>query len=235
MFPSCIAAVLRSRQNGRTGGRHFLAAFSPAMAEEIDPWGPPIVVAPIGTERDLWVFGYGSLMWRPGFPYLEAHPALLRGWHRSLCVYSHHHRGTAARPGLVLGLDRGGACRGVAFRVADAEAETTRAYLIEREQVTLVYREIASRVRLDDGRTVQALTFVVDRGHHQYAGILTPERQAELIRSAQGVSGRNIDYLESTLRHLEELRVRDGRLMDVARHLPLPVQAEPDPTAAPEF
>lgn len=197
---------------------------------------PPTAFPECGRSQDLWVFGYGSLMWRPGFPYLEAHPALLRGWHRSLCVYSHHHRGTAARPGLVLGLDRGGACRGVAFRVAAGAADATRAYLIEREQVTLVYREIAARLRLDDGRDVRAMTFAVDRAHHQYAGMLPPDRQAELVRSAQGVSGRNVDYLENTLRHLQEIGVRDARLSAVARRLGVAAPApEPDPIPRPEF
>ena len=210
--------------------------FRSAMTADTDPSEPPAISNPGGLGEDLWIFGYGSLMWRPGFPYLEAHPALLRGWHRSLCVYSHHHRGTPARPGLVLGLDRGGACRGVAFRVAAIEAETTRAYLIEREQVTLVYREIAARVRLDDGRILRAMTFAVDRDHHQYAGSLAPERQAELVRSAHGVSGRNIEYLENTLRRLKELGVRDGRLQAVARSLGLAALApEPDPAPLLEF
>ena len=192
--------------------------------------------APGRNGGELWVFGYGSLMWRPGFSYLEAHPALLRGWHRSLCVFSHYHRGTAQRPGLVLGLDRGGACRGVAFRVPEAEAESVRAYLIAREQVTLVYREIAARAWLDDGRQVRAMTFVVDRAHHQYAGVLPAERQAELVRSAVGLSGRNVDYLENTLRHLDEIGVRDRPLLAVARCLGLnPRQTERRPKGTPEF
>ena len=92
-----------------------------------------------GEQGDLWVFGYGSLMWRPGFPYLDRRTAHLHGYHRSLCVYSHVHRGTPEKPGLVLGLDRGGRCQGVAFRVAAEEAEATLHYLREREQVTGVY------------------------------------------------------------------------------------------------
>src|SRR3712207_8276797 len=120
--------------------------------------------------EDLWVFGYGSLMWRPGFPHLERVHAHLYGYHRSLCVFSHVHRGTPEHPGLVLGLDRGGRCHGVAFRVDAAEAAETVRYLREREQVTAVYRERSLPVRLDDGRAVAALAYVVDRSHPQYAG-----------------------------------------------------------------
>ena len=121
--------------------------------------------------QDLWVFGYGSLMWRPGFEFEERRPALLRGYHRAFCVYSHVHRGTPEKPGLVFGLDAGGSCRGVAFRVDAARAEDVKRYLQAREQVTLVYRDVVKPVELvDEGRRVEALCFVVDRAHEQYAG-----------------------------------------------------------------
>src|SRR3954470_14730207 len=134
---------------------------------------------------DLWVFGYGSLMWRPGFPFLERQHAHLHGYHRALCVFSHVHRGTPERPGLVLGLDRGGRCHGVAFRIAAEEAERTIAYLRAREQVTFVYRERTLPVRLRDGRAVRALAYVVDRKHAQYAGRLPEVDLLRLVR--QGV------------------------------------------------
>src|SRR5579863_4521013 len=118
---------------------------------------------------DLWVFGYGSLMWRPGFAFVERRPAIVRGYHRALCVYSHVHRGTPESPGLVLGLDRGGSCKGVAFRVREEDALATVAYLRQGEQVTLVYRELHLRAQLDDGRGVTALSYAVDRTHGQYA------------------------------------------------------------------
>jgi cation transport protein ChaC len=185
-----------------------------------------------GEASDLWVFGYGSLMWRPGFAYAEAHPAVLRGWHRALCVYSWHHRGTRERPGLVLGLDRGGACRGVAFRIPAHEAEAVRAYLIAREQVTMVYAEIAPQARLDDGRTVRVMTFSADRAHPQYAGRLTVVAQADLVRDAQGVSGRNVDYLANTLRRLAEIGVRDSGLTALGRMLAIDWRPSPAPAAA---
>ena len=126
------------------------------------------------SAEDLWVFGYGSLMWHPGFEFLERIPARLIGLHRALCVYSFVHRGTPERPGLVLGLDRGGMCRGIAFRVAAAAREQTVAYLRAREQVTTVYLETLRRIELEDKarRQVQALCFIVDRSHVQYAGRL---------------------------------------------------------------
>ena len=140
---------------------------------------------------DLWVFGYGSLMWRPGFDVLERVPARLIGLHRALCVFSYVHRGTPEKPGLVLGLDRGGMCRGIAFRVAAAKRESTIAYLRGREQVTSVYLETVRRIELEDEarRQVRALTYVVDRGHVQYAGRLSVEQSVHYVRQGHGRSG----------------------------------------------
>ncbi|ABS63205.1 ChaC family protein [Parvibaculum lavamentivorans DS-1] len=163
--------------------------------------------------QDLWVFGYGSLMWRPGFEHEERRPARLRGYHRSFCVYSHVHRGTPEKPGLVFGLDAGGSCRGVAFRVAGERADETRRYLQAREQVTLVYRDVVKQVELvDTGARVDALCFVVDRAHKQYAGRLSFEEQVCLIAAGEGRSGPNPDYLESTVRHLDEAGLPDKGL-----------------------
>jgi cation transport protein ChaC len=169
----------------------------------------------------LWVFGYGSLMWRPGFEFSEQAPAALIGAHRSLCIYSFHHRGTQEHPGLVLGLDEGGACRGVAFRVAPDKSDMTLAYLREREQVTDVYVEAIKPVSLLDGsgRELEALCYIVDRGHPQYAGRLSMEAQARLVRSASGLSGSNIDYVLNTVRHLEEAGIHDVELMALAQRL----------------
>jgi cation transport protein ChaC len=168
---------------------------------------------------DLWVFGYGSLMWRPGFPHVERRHASLYGYHRSLCVLSHVHRGTPERPGLVLGLDRGGRCLGVAFRVAAREAEATVAYLRGREQVTAVYLERRLPIRLDDGRRVEALAYAVDRRHPQYAGALSEDEVLRLVRQGHGMSGANPDYVRSTHEHLVAMGVVDPVLAHVVEAL----------------
>jgi cation transport protein ChaC len=166
----------------------------------------------MGSAEDLWVFGYGSLMWRPGFPFLERRHAGLHGYHRALCVLSHVHRGTPERPGLVMGLDRGGRCQGVAFRVAAAEAAATVQYLREREQVTSVYLERRLPVRLEGRESVRALAYVVDRRHAQYASGLSFEDVVDHVRQGQGVSGANVDYVRSTHEHLEAMGVTDPLL-----------------------
>jgi cation transport protein ChaC len=171
--------------------------------------------------EDLWVFGYGSLMWRPGFPFVEKVPARMIGLHRSLCVYSFVHRGTPEHPGLVLGLDRGGACRGIAFRVAAADRAKTLRYLREREQVTSVYVETLRGVWLatQPERRVQALTYVVDRGHPQYAGRLSLDERLHHIRQGHGQSGANRDYVLATVQALEEMGCRDAELHVLAEKL----------------
>jgi glutathione-specific gamma-glutamylcyclotransferase len=173
------------------------------------------------ASEDLWVFGYGSLMWRPGFEYLERVPARLIGLHRALCVYSFVHRGTPERPGLVLGLDRGGMCRGIAFRVAAAEREKTVAYLRAREQVTSVYLETIRRIELEDAtrRQLRALCFIVDRGHVQYAGRLTLDECVHHVRQGHGSSGANRDYVIETVHALETLGYRETALHQIAERL----------------
>ena len=164
------------------------------------------------SHGELWVFGYGSLIWRPGFTYSLRCKAMLRGWRRSLCIYSHVYRGTPDHPGLVLGLDRGGACPGVAFRVEAALREPTVRYLREREQVTAVYVERMVPIELESGERVSALTFVADRMHRQYAGRLTREAMLERVRAGTGTSGDNAAYVTETYDHLLAIGVRDGDL-----------------------
>jgi cation transport protein ChaC len=179
------------------------------------------------ADEDLWVFGYGSLIWRPGFDYLERVPARLIGAHRGLCVFSHVHRGTPERPGLVLGLDLGGACRGIAYRVAAARRGATIGYLRAREQVTLVYRETVRGVTLltNPERRVSALCYMVDRGHPQYAGRLDLATQLHLVRQGHGQSGANRDYVLATVHALEALGLRDRDLHLLAQRLRGPHEA----------
>ncbi|MDH4440034.1 MAG: gamma-glutamylcyclotransferase [Rhizobium sp.] len=164
---------------------------------------------------EFWVFGYGSLMWNPGFPYEERLTARLGGYRRSLCVRSYVHRGTEERPGLVLGLDRGGSCKGVAFRVASDHWPETLAYLRERELVTSVYLERHVRLTLGDTRQVSALTYVIDRAHTQYAGNVSIDEAARIVHGAVGRSGPNPLYVANTAAHLRELGIRDQWLESV--------------------
>jgi cation transport protein ChaC len=167
----------------------------------------------------FWVFGYGSLMWNPGFPHRRSVQGLLRGAHRSLCIYSYVHRGTPEQPGLVFGLDRGGSCRGLAFEIALENRDEVLAYLREREQVTSVYIEAMRPVRLLTGETVEAVTYLVDRSHPQYAGRLDHAEQVRLVRRGVGRSGPNPDYVRSTAAHLHELGIRDHRVEALVREL----------------
>ena len=164
---------------------------------------------------DFWVFGYGSLMWRPGFAHVEAQRARLFGYRRALCIYSFVHRGTPARPGLVLGLDRGGSCVGMAFRVPGDAREAVIAYLREREQVTGVYLERTLPLILENGGKVEAVCYIADRGHLQYAGALAVVEAAAMVRGAVGQSGNNEAYVLSTVEHLQALGIRDRWLEDV--------------------
>jgi glutathione-specific gamma-glutamylcyclotransferase len=159
--------------------------------------------------HDIWVFGYGSLMWNPGFTFAESHPAIAHGVHRRLCVYSTRYRGTPEKPGLVVGLLSGGCCHGVAFRVVAERVAETRTYLTEREQISKIYHEVFRPVRLRDGRTVKALCYVVDQTHKQYAGRLSPEEQLKLVKDSHGNIGPNRDYVCNTAKSLSDIGVED--------------------------
>jgi len=179
----------------------------------------PSITPSSDPSGDLWVFGYGSLMWRPGFRHVERAPALLRGAHRALCVYSVRHRGTTERPGLVLGLDHGGSCHGFAFRVAAGDVPETYAYLTEREQMNRVYREVMRPVVLGDGRTVPALAYIVNRKNRQYARGLDRAALLDHIRQGHGESGACRDYVLNTLTALAELGIDDHALSWLASAL----------------
>lgn len=163
---------------------------------------------------DLWIFAYGSLMWRPDFPAVETAHARLTGYHRCFCIYSTHHRGSAERPGLVLGLDRGQVCDGIAYRVAGSQAKAVMDNLRKRELVNGVYREAFVPITLagETRRDVRALAYIVERAHPSYVARLSLAEQARLIRGATGISGTNLDYLANTLRHLSDLAIRERSL-----------------------
>jgi cation transport protein ChaC len=183
------------------------------------------------SERDVWVFAYGSLMWQPGFAFAEAHHARLVGYHRAFCVYSLHYRGSPARPGLVLGLDRGGVCEGMAFRLAPESTAATLAYLRKRELIYGVYREAFVPVTLAGANeaAVPAMAYIAERAHPSHAGRLPLATQVALIRGASGAAGTNLDYLINTLIHLRELGIRE-RALDRLLALAGPLAAR-DPQA----
>lgn len=166
--------------------------------------------------QDVWVFAYGSLMWRPDFAFVESCRARLGGWHRAMCILSRHWRGTPDRPGLVLGLDRGGSCVGLAFRVEAACWTEVQAALHAREMLVPVYRPCFLPVRLADGRRLPAYAFVVNRGHAQYwrGGI---DEAASLVRQGIGLTGSSRDYLANTVDHMDALGLPDGALHRLLR------------------
>ena len=166
------------------------------------------------VESGFWVFGYGSLMWNPGFPFRDRVIASLNGYHRSFCMRSIHHRGTEDNPGLVLALDRArdACCDGLAFHVGAEHAAQTLDDLRERELISSAYLEAELEIALRDGRVVPAVTYVIDPDHIQYCGNLPLEEQAEIISGAVGGRGPNSEYLFNTALHLEELGLRDQDL-----------------------
>jgi cation transport protein ChaC len=176
----------------------------------------------MAADGEHWVFGYGSLMWRPDFPFAERARATVHRYHRAFCITSTHYRGTAERPGLVLGLDRGRSCTGVAFRITPADVAGVIAYLRERELIYGVYREahVPALVHAADGvREIRAMTYIAERLHPSYAGGLPIKVQAQIIRAARGISGDNLDYAINTVRHLAALGIREpvlDRLIAVA-------------------
>lgn len=172
-----------------------------------------------GSERDgdFWVFAYGSLIWNPGFAFEERAIATLRGWHRAMCILSTHYRGCEEAPGLVLGLDHGGSCRGLAYRVAPRDVSAVRHYLDGRELISGVYRPGFIPVTLKDGRRVPAYVYVAKRHHPQYAGRQTPDQAADLIRRGTGSRGSSRDYLASTVAHLDALGLPDPTLRRLLR------------------
>ncbi len=169
-------------------------------------------------QRPLWVFGYASLMWNPGFPVAEQRLATLHAYHRSFCMSSIHHRGTLESPGLVLALDpaKQATCRGLALRVPDEAVKEAVAYLRERELISSAYVEKLLPVTLDGGEAVTALAYVVDTAHEQYVAGMPLEEQAQIIARAVGGRGPNTEYLWNTVERLQALGIRDDDLIWLA-------------------
>ena len=172
--------------------------------------------------RDFFVFAYGSLMWRPDFPFLEIEPATLYGYHRAFCITSTHYRGTPERPGLVLGLDRGGKCVGRLYRIAAKDAADVAEYLHQRELITGCYEPKRVTLHLARSRRQPGIAYVADRAHYQYAGKLSDAEVAHIIRHAVGVNGSNREYLRNTVLHLEDMGIADGRLHRILKLLESP-------------
>ncbi len=190
-----------------------------AASEVVKPEHKRALLAAARSGREFWVFAYGSLMWNPDFPYADRRPARIHGLHRRFCIYSHHYRGTAQRPGLVLGLAPGGSCTGVIYRVAPADVAPVIDYLWSREMVSGVYEPHAVRARTASAR-IDARTFVADPHHPQYAGGLSLSETASLVRQGVGARGRCVDYLADLVAHLDALDISDGpmhRLLKLAR------------------
>ncbi len=197
--------------------RPFILKGFPAPFEET-PWpnGEDVYSFSMKkTNEGFWIFGYGSLMWRTGFPYLEAAPARLHGYHRCLCIYSINYRGTPDCPGLVMGLDRGGSCKGQAFKVAAEDKARVLDYLQGREMVHGVYVPRTAVIKLENGRRIPACVFITKRDHRQYAGKLGLERTAKLVRQGTGCRGSALEYLENTLEHMEAMGIKDAGLRQV--------------------
>lgn len=173
------------------------------------------------AETDLWVFGYGSLLWNPGFEPVEAVPARLQGYHRSFCMWSIHHRGSEEDPGLVLALDADdtAVCDGVGFRVADSERDVVLADLRERELISSAYYEVVVELQMEGRRNINALAYVINRDHVQYCGDLTLQRQADVIARAAGGRGPNTEYLYNTVEHLESMGIVDEELRWLVREV----------------
>ena len=167
-------------------------------------------------DDDIWIFAYGSLMWHPEIPFVECKPAMVHGYHRALCMYSFEYRGTPEKPGLVFGLDRGGACNGLAFRVEKSQATSAVSMLDARELISHIYQPKWLTVKMDD-RSVKAYCYVAVRNHEQYAGVLSEAEQVRLVNQGCGKRGQCIEYLTNTFDHLQELGIIDQKLARIIK------------------
>ena len=206
---------MRKRSDPAPGDDESAGDF-PAPAKMPKPEQRRALVDALSTGEDFWLFAYGSLMWDPGFAVQERREATLHGYHRAMCMYSYHYRGTPDRPGLVLALDRGGSCSGIVYRIAGADGAAVVDYLWRREMVSGAYDHRLLQIVADGERTA-AHTFVADRGHEQYAGGISIDETVALIRQGVGARGSCADYLAATVAHLDELGIPDHSLHDLLK------------------
>jgi glutathione-specific gamma-glutamylcyclotransferase len=192
----------------------------------------PDFVARLPAAGELWVFGYGSLMWSPCFAFRQRTVARVHGYHRALCILSTRYRGTRAKPGLVMGLCRGGSCWGVAYRIARADVPRTLKRLWNREMPRRVYQPKFVPARLRNGRRVRALAFIADPEHRSYVRELDLHGRARLVAQGIGKRGPCVDYIRNTLDHMHEVGVRDPHLERVLQAALTLQNQEPGPCVA---
>jgi len=173
-----------------------LAALTPGTVESI-----PV------PEGNFWVFAYGSLMWNPGFEFVESAPGIVHGYHRRLCLWSVRYRGDIKQPGLVLGLARGGSCRGYAYRIEQSHQQETLDYLCERELITGAYDAKVCQVNLDSGEKVNAITFVSKIEHPHFAQKMTTEDTVKIVNNAKGCRGCNREYVLNTVKRMNQMEI----------------------------
>lgn len=187
---------------------------TPLMSEEARRASLKAIRESVAPGSDAWVFGYGSLMWNPAINVVESKKAHVRGYHRMFCLTLHVGRGAPEKPGLMLGIDRGGSCTGVAHRIAADEVESELSILWMREMLSGAYEPRWVNADIEgtgnEKRRTRVLTFVINRYHPRYEGALPEDEAARRVAQAQGLLGTNRDYLYRTVKHLAELGIEDG-------------------------
>ena len=178
-----------------------------------------IALARYAPGEEAWVFGYGSLMWNPAMEFAEEAPARVEGWRRSFCFWTPLGRGTPEMPGLMLALEPGGGCDGIAYRLTPEQVQSELAILWNREMLSGIYEARWVPAKLRDGRGVTAVTFVVDSGHCQYCGDLSLERAAHHIAFAEGRRGASREYLANTASHARALGIHDAYIEDMVERV----------------
>jgi cation transport protein ChaC len=183
--------------------------------------------------EEAWIFAYGSLMWNPAIEFAEQQPCLVEGWRRSFCFWTPLGRGTPELPGLMLALERGGTCEGIAYRLAPEQVRSELAILWNREMLAGFYKPCWIPTKLRDGRTITAVTFEVDTQHCQYCGDLPIERKAHHIAFAEGRRGACRDYLANTAAHARALNIHDSYIEELVERVAHLRGEDVEPTVPP--